>query len=103
MDIPSRIPALSIRQPWAQLIVSGIKDLRRAHFRSLPRGAYVGKVMLDVFKRTPNAPDTYTFHLNHARRYTEPVVGRGQRGLFDLDTTEWDSMKGKMEAYLQRT
>lgn len=134
MDATLPILALSIRQPWAQLIVSGIKDLEyrswttdyrgpifihaasavnddaedialetldisRTHFRALPRGAYIGMVMLDSVKRTPNAPDAYTFTLSHARRFTDPIPGMGQRGLYQPSAAEWELLKGKAEKY----
>ena len=126
---PVQIPALSIRQPWAQLIVSGIKDLEHrswttdyrgpifihaagtvdpdvedialetldmsaAHFRSLPRGAYIGMAMLETVKQTPNAPNAYTFHLSHARRFTEPVGGRGLPRLYILGASACEGLKG---------
>lgn len=130
-----RIPALSIRQPWAQLIVSGIKDLEyrswttdyrgpifihaagtvdpdaedialetldmsAGRFRFLPRGAYIGMGMLDAVKRTPKAPDAYTFHLSHARRFTEPIVGRGHPGVYQVEEESWELLKKKAEMYV---
>jgi hypothetical protein len=101
---------LSVRQPWASLIVSGRKDvenrswptsyrgpllihagLRPAgpaiHCAGLPRGAIVGVVtMIDCVCDHPSGqPGAWHWLLKNARQLEQPIPAIGQLSLYELD------------------
>ena len=106
-DMPSRIPAISIQQPWADLILRGEKrdELRNwaPHYRgklwlhtgqkgargfshkNLFTGGYIGSIVLTAV--TPLDSDLnrrfkFAWVITSPLRFREPIPGKGQRRLF---------------------
>jgi ASCH domain-containing protein len=105
--------ALTVRQPWAELIVSGCKDVenrsRRTFHRGplaihaglevavdvptlqgpVDRGAIIG--LVDVIDCVDNSPSRWAlaehWHwvLGNAQRLTPPIPYRGALGIWSLD------------------
>jgi hypothetical protein len=99
--------ALSVRQPWAELIASGIKRLehrswpiahrgpllihaaravpRLAQHRALPRGVAVA--IVDVIDCIEVTPKEFVWVLAHVRR-TEPVSLLGRQRLWQVHASD---------------
>jgi predicted transcriptional regulator len=97
---------LSIRQPFADLIVLGMKRVEfrnwntefRGEFlvhasktmdkktseKNLVTGAIIGKVTLYSVRRYKNKKYHYGFLLKHPRRFKEPIPMAGKLHFFDV-------------------
>jgi hypothetical protein len=103
------VRALTIRQPFAELIVAGVKDVENRTWRTSHRGplaihaaattreldalgldpgdytlgAVIGVV--DVLDVAPDDHDGWRWLLSNPRRLPAPVPARGGRALFHVD------------------
>lgn len=108
--------ALSVRQPWAELIVRGDKNLEYRTWRlremgpllihasrtldhenfeitgmepqGLPFGALVGIVDVVDCVEVEDEPGLYAFQLAHPRRFAVPVPYRGAASIFRVPTAQ---------------
>ena len=87
--MPSSIPALSVRQPWAELIVSGQKTIEVRSWTTQYRGTF--------WLHTGNAVDTAAAQaggLDHL--YTGGYVGCVNLvAVVSFDASRWEMWRGK--------
>jgi hypothetical protein len=114
-DKMTSVKALTIRQPWASLIIDGSKDVENrswpTNYRGilvvhagakddpsepaetdLPRGAIIGTVrVIDCVRDSESpwaVPGQYHWILSDPRP-CRPRAARGQQGLWDLSPRDW--------------
>ena len=111
--------ALSVRQPWAWLIVNGYKDIENrtwsTDFRGrvyvhagrkiksgimppeeLPLGAIVGEVIITDCVDISSSPwfcGPFGFLLSEPTAYEVPILYRGQLGLFEVEESEVQNLR----------
>lgn len=106
--------ALTVRQPWASLIIAGVKDVENRTWRTsyrgrllihagrgrdtcdhevpddLPGGVILGSVtLLDCVRDHPSPwsiPASWHWLLGDVQPWARPVPVRGQLGLWDAST-----------------